>query len=216
MKSEAAARRRKKRNDSRSAKENAEMDALRRGAISAFILFHLVAIACVAIPAKALSGAKDLFMPYMRWSGLFQSWDMFAPEPQSVDSYVKAVVITREHHIKVWSFPRMEELSLFQKFRKERYRKLAEVLPQPEFAPLWPDVASHVARFFANPADPPEKIMLIQFQSETRPPTPAAKLPGTPTPTPAAKLPGTPSREPEATPRPNVFYDDYLQPGDVP
>jgi hypothetical protein len=177
----------------KSQKEKLEMDALRRGAISAFILFHLVAIACVAIPAKALAGAKDLFMPYMRWSGLFQSWDMFAPEPQSVDSYMKAVVITRDHHIKVWAFPRMEELSLFEKFRKERYRKFAEVLPQPQFAPLWPDVASHVARFFNNPADPPEKIMLIQFQSEIRPD----------------------SREPESTARPNVFYDDYLQPGDL-
>ncbi|MGC2398914.1 MAG: hypothetical protein WA510_03995 [Acidobacteriaceae bacterium] len=169
------------------------MDALRRGAISAFILFHLVAIACVAIPAKTLAGAKDLFMPYMRWSGLFQSWDMFAPEPQSVDSYLKAVVITRDHHIKVWSFPRMEELSLFQKFRKERYRKFAEVLPQPQFAPLWPDVASHVARFFNSPADPPEKILLIQFQTKI----------------------GADSREPEPTARPNVFYDDYLQPGDL-
>src|SRR6201986_4381906 len=151
-------------NGSRSTKENAEMDGLRRGVISAFILFHLVAIACVAVPLKSLAGAKDLFMPYMRWSGLFQSWDMFAPEPQSVDSYLKAVVFTRDHHIKVWSFPRMEELPVSQKFRKERYRKFAEVLPQPQFAPLWPDVAAHLARLLNNPADPPDKVLLIEFQ----------------------------------------------------
>jgi hypothetical protein len=164
-----------------------EKDAVRRGVISAFILFHLVAIACVGIPLQSLAGAKELFMPYMRWSGLFQSWDMFAPEPQRMNSYLKAVVITTNHHLKVWSFPRMEELSYWQRFRQERYRKFAEVLPQPIFAPVWPDVARHVAGFFADPADPPDKVMLIQFQSEI-PPAGGQEQPA----------------------RPNVFYDDYL------
>jgi hypothetical protein len=173
---------------------NRELDALRRGAISAFILFHLVAIACVAVPVKALTGAKDLFMPYMRWSGLFQSWDMFAPDPQAVNSYVKAVVITQDHHIKVWSFPRMEELSFWDRFREERYRKFAEVLPQPQLAPLWPDVARHIARLMNNHADPPDKVLLIEFQSEIHPGT---------------------ANQAEPAPRPNVFYDDYLQPGDL-
>ena len=170
--------------------ETLEMDALRRGAISAFLLFNLVAIACVSIPLQALSGAKEMFMPYMRWSGLFQSWDMFAPDPQSLNSHLKAVVITRDRHIKVWPFPRMEDLSYGQRFLHERDRKFAEILPQPQFAPLWPDVASHVAGFFNDPADPPQKVFLIQFGSAIQP-----------------------GAAQEETPRPNVFYDDYLQPG---
>jgi len=174
--------------------KNLEMDALRRGAISAFILFHLVVIACFAVPTKALAGAKEMVLPYMRWSGLFQSWDMFAPDPQSVNSYLKAVVITKDRHIKVWSFPRMEELSLWQRFRQERYRKFAEVLPQQQFAPIWPDVARHIARFFNSQSDPPDKVLLIQFQSEIDPKA---------------------GKSAEPTPRPNVFYDDYLQPGDL-
>jgi hypothetical protein len=172
--------------------ENRELDALRRGAISAFILFHLVAIACVAIPVKALAGAKDLFMPYMRWSGLFQSWDMFAPDPQAVNSYLKAVVITKDRHIIVWSFPRMEELSFWNRFREERYRKFAEVLPQPQLAALWADVARHVARLMNSNVDPPDKVLLIQFNSDLHP-----------------------GGGPEPAPKPNVFYDDYLQPGDL-
>jgi hypothetical protein len=189
------ARRQKKQDSPASPNESREISTFRRGLISAFILFHMVAIACFAIPVQALTGAKELFLPYLRWSGVFQSWDMFAPDPQRVDSYLKAVVITRDHHIKVWSFPRMEELGFGQRFHQERYRKFAEVLPQPQFAPLWPDVASHVARFFHNPADPPEKVMLIQFQTEIQP--------------------GANERT-EPSPTPNVFYDDYLQPGDAP
>jgi hypothetical protein len=166
--------------------------ALRRGAISAFILFHLFVIMVVAVPLKAFSGVKALVMPYMRWSGLYQSWDMFGPDPVKVNAYVKAVVISRDRHMQVWSFPKMEDLGLGERFRKERYRKFLEVLPQPQFAPLWPDVASHIARSLNNPADPPDKVLLIEFQSDIHPEGPDS---------------------PEPAARPNVFYEDYLPPG---
>ena len=174
-----------------------EMGALRRGAISIFILFHLIAITCVAVPLRfsALMGIRELVMPYMRWSGLFQTWDMFAPDPESVNSYVKGVVITRDRHMQVWSFPRMEELGFAERLRKERYRKFSEVLPQPQYAPLWPDVARHLGRQLNNKSDPPDKILLIQFQSEIHPGADESSNP---------------------VPRPGVFYEDYLQPGDLP
>ena len=126
--------------------EGYEIGGLRRGAISAFILFHLLAITVVAVPLKAFAGVKELVMPYMRWSGLFQSWDMFGPDPVKVNAYVKAVIISRDRHMQVWSFPKMEDLGLGERFRKERYRKFLEVLPQPQYAPLWPGVASHLAQ----------------------------------------------------------------------
>lgn len=172
--------------------ENQKARALRRSAISAFILFHLFVITIVAVPLKAFSGVKELVMPYMRWSGLYQSWDMFGPDPVKVNAYVKAVVISRDRHMQVWSFPRMEDLGLGERFRKERYRKFLEVLPQPQYAPLWPDVASHLARSLNNATDPPHKILLIEFQSDIHPE-------GDDSPDPAA--------------RPNVFYEDYLPPG---
>ena len=165
---------------------------LRRGAITAFILFHLFVITVVAIPLESFAGLKALVMPYMRWSGLFQSWDMFGPDPVKVNAYVKAVVISRDRHMQVWSFPKMEDLDLGQRFRKERYRKFLEVLPQPQYARLWPDVAGHLARSLNNPADPPDKILLIEFQSDIHPA-------------------GDHAPDPDA--RPNLFYEDYLPPG---
>jgi hypothetical protein len=191
--SEAKANRRKKtKGQTQTAGENLQTGALRRGVISAFILFHLFVITVVAIPLKAFSGVKELVLPYMRWSGLFQSWDMFGPDPVKVNAYVKAVVISRDRHMQVWSFPRMEDLGLGERFRKERYRKFMEVLPQPQLAPLWPDVATHLARSLNNPADPPDKILLIEFQSDIRPGS---------------------DDSPESEARPNVFYEDYLPPG---
>ncbi len=169
-----------------------EGGALRRGAITVFILFHLFVITVVAVPLKAFSGVKDRVMPYMRWSGLFQSWDMFGPDPVKVNTYVKAVVISRDRRMQVWSFPKMEDLGLGERFRKERYRKFLEVLPQAQLAPLWPDVASHLARSLNNPADPPDKVLLIEFQSDIQPGS---------------------NESPEPVARPNVFYEDYLPPG---
>ncbi len=120
--SEAKGNRRKKptpgrtrgqiRPQTRTAGEDQKAGALRRGAISVFILFHLFVITVVAAPLKAFSGVKELVMPYMRWSGLYQSWDMFGPDPVKVNAYVKAVVISRDRHMQVWSFPKMEDLGL--------------------------------------------------------------------------------------------------------
>jgi len=176
---------------------NRQTETLRRGAISVFILFHLVAITCWALPLdfSALRSVRELVQPYMAWSGLFQRWDMFASDPTAFNSYVKAVVMTRDHHVHVWSFPRMEELSFNERYGKERYRKFIEVLPQPQNALLWADVARHLARSQNSQSDPPEKILLIQFQSRIRPGTDESQ---------------------EPAPSPSIFYDDYVQPGDLP
>jgi hypothetical protein len=174
--------------------ENLQTQTFRRGVISVFILFHLIAITCMAFPfdLPPIRNMKDLVKPYMVWAGLFQTWDMFAPNPEAVNSYIKTVVISRDRHMHVWSFPRMEELGFVERYRKERYRKFSDVLPQPQYAPLWPDVAAHAATQFNSQSDPPEKVLLIQFESDIRPATDGA---------------------PDPAPRPSVFYDDYLQPG---
>jgi hypothetical protein len=136
---------------------------------------------------------KELVRPYMVWSGLFQTWDMFAPDPKSINSYVRAVVITQDRHIKVWNFPRMEELSFGERYRKERYRKFAEVLPEKEEV-LLPDVAGHLARLFNSQADPPYKVLLIQFRADIRPGA---------------------DKSAEPVYKPNLFYEGYVEPGDL-
>jgi hypothetical protein len=176
--------------------EHLESRAYLRGAISTLILFHLVAITCWAIPTTfwLVKDVKELVRPYMLWTGLFQSWDTFAPNPPVVNSFVKAVVVTQNGRIHIWAFPRMEELSYIQRYGKERYRKFAEVMLQPNNATLWPDVARHIARLFNSPADPPAKVLLVQYQADI---TPGA------------------GETPEAAPKPNAFYEDYVQPEDL-
>jgi hypothetical protein len=167
-----------------------------QAAISIFILFHLISITCWALPVNwpLVVGVRQITRPYMLWTGLFQTWDMFAPNPVPTNTYIKAVVITQNHHLRVWAFPRMDELSLAKRYQKERYRKFLENMLLEQNAALLPDVVRHIARFYNDPADPPEKVMLIKFQADI--------------------TPGSGDR-PEPKPKPSDLYEEYLGPEDL-
>ena len=150
---------------------NPETQGFLRGVISVFILFHLIAITCWALPVdiSPMKQVKEIVRPYMIWSGLFQSWDLFAANPKSDNSYVEADVITRNRKKKVWAFPRMVKLGFGERYRKERYRKFAVALPQQSNAYLWSGVAQHIAGMYKSQTDPPQMVVLIEFQAFMKP-----------------------------------------------
>jgi hypothetical protein len=155
----------------RSSPVNGRFRAAKFVAINAFLIFHIVAIACWAIPVNTplTEACKNLVRPYFIWSGVFQSWDMFSPNPKSRNAYVEAVVIYKDGSTEMYSFPRMELLSVTERAYKERYRKYEEVLINSDFAELWPDAARHVARMYANRATPPQRVMLVVRYSDIIP-----------------------------------------------
>lgn len=156
----------------------------------------MIAILSWAIPLNVapLPQIKQIVRPYLLWTGLFQSWDFFAPNPRPVNSYIQAVAVTQDHHMRVFNFPRMEQLSYAKRYREERYRKFAEVLCDPRYAALWPDVARHVARLLNNSTDPPQMVILMKFQAPI-------------------KYGLTPKQEP--VPRPEFFYEYYVSGEDL-
>ena len=173
-----------------------ERGVVRRRVISAFILFHLIAITLWAIPYdfSLIVKAREVIQPYMRWTGLFQTWNMFAPNPIPTNTYIKAVVITEHHRIYTWNYPRMDQLGLGERYRKERYRKFAENLLQDRTTLLLADVVKHIARFYNDPGDPPEKVILLKYETAIRPWTGEGN---------------------EPTSSPTVLYEDYIEPADL-
>ena len=167
-----------------------------RGVLNAFILFNLIAITSWTLPLNIppIPQVKELVRPYLVWTGLFQSWDFFAPNPRPVNSYIEAVALTQNRHTRVFAFPRMEQLSFGKRYREERYRKFAEVLCDPAYSALWPDVAKHIARLLNRPGDDPRMVILIKFQ--------APILYGV-----------TPAHEP--VPKPEFFYEYYVSAEDL-
>jgi hypothetical protein len=167
-----------------------------RGAISVFILFNAIAILSWAIPLNVapLPQIKEIVRPYLLWTALFQSWDFFAPNPRPVNSYVQAVAVYQDHQMRVFHFPRMEQLSYQTRYREERYRKFAEVLCDPRYAALWPDVARHVARLLDNSSRPPQMVILVKYEAPI-------------------KFEVTPAQEP--VPKPQFFYEYYVSGEDL-
>jgi hypothetical protein len=170
-----------------------------RIAVNAFVVFHLVAILAWALPLNTLliGKTKELISPYMLWSGLFQAWDLFAPDPRSANVYVDAQVIFRDGQQRTWSFPRMEELGIVDKYFKERYRKWAnDNLRMDSYAALWPDAARYVARVNADRANPPRTVRLVRHWSNI-------------------DAPGTLNRDASAGWQQYTFYNYEVKPGDL-
>ncbi len=156
---------------------------LGRPVLSAIILFHLIVITVWAFPVDTplIVNLRRAVSPYMLWSGLFQRWNLFAPEPVKIDVYVDALVTLHNGEQRAWTFPRMEELSYAQRYAKERYRKfVGEYLRVDSYAALWPDAARHIARKYANPANPPVLVVMARHFSEVEPPQSGGQVHHTP------------------------------------
>jgi hypothetical protein len=147
----------------------------KRAAISAFLLFHICAISVWCLPFRlpASTAFKGLIRPYMLWSGLFQNWNMFAPDPLMLNGFVEAEIVFRDGKTGRWSFPRTEQLGLADRYFKERYRKFAnEYLRMDANSGLWPDAAVYIARRNYQPSNPPVIVLLYRYWSLIRPPLP--------------------------------------------
>src|ERR1700683_1454480 len=142
-------------------------------AINAFIIFHLLAITCWAIPNSSplIQISRNLIRPYFVWSGLFQTWDMFAPNPKSANTYMEAIILYKDRSSQLWTFPRMENLSLTQRYIKERYRKYEDNLQNNDNSELWPDAARRVARLNSDAANPAQSVLLVVRWSDIIPRT---------------------------------------------
>ncbi|HLX46628.1 MAG TPA: hypothetical protein VKR43_24435 [Bryobacteraceae bacterium] len=167
-----------------------------RAAINAFLIFHLVGIICWSMPLTnpLLTAGRNLIRPYFLWAGLFQSWDMFSPTPRAINSYIEAIVLYKDGTTKNWVFPRMDRLSLTERYFKERYRKFAENLFEDTNSALWPDAARRIARLNATGQSEPAMVFLVRYSS-----------------------PIVPQNEPHlpAAWDSQVFYAYTVEPGDV-
>ena len=144
-----------------------EVNSRGNNILSLVILLHIVAITTWASPfdLPLCRDIKELATPYLVWSGLFQSWDTFAPNPKADNSHIKALVIADSHPPQVWPFPRMQGLGFWDRYQKERYRKFEEVIVQPQFAIAWPDVARHLAMSLEKGSQSEEKVVLLNYST---------------------------------------------------
>ena len=143
--------------------------------------FHVLAITSWSLPKSSPGVLNGLLEPrgldwvlytndrYVRVSplqqyiltfGLFQSWDMFAPNPTNKDIWCDAIVVYKDGTEKVYTYPRVFTASYPKKYVIERYRKFYERVNLDLFQWMWPDFAQRVAVKMDDPANPPVKVFL--------------------------------------------------------
>lgn len=108
---------------------------------------------------------------YLLFTGFWQYWDMFSPNPASVDNYATIYVNYADKTRKKYPYPRIYELPLHQKFMKERWRKFFERAGTGEYNYLWKPLGLAVAAdMFDDPNNPPVSVELHRHQLVIAPP----------------------------------------------
>lgn len=94
--------------------------------------------------------------------GLGQGWSVFAPNLRRYNPHATATITFADGSTTLYEFPRMEKMSLAEKFRKEKWRKFdVDNMPWSTAAAYHEDVARYVAREVnKDPANPPLQVAL--------------------------------------------------------
>ena len=141
--------------------------------VNIFIIFHLAAFICWSSPFEWELRNKfvNWITPYMLWSGLWQGWDMFAPDPLSINAHLEALITFRDGTQATWVFPRMDKLGYFERYRKERYRKWASSYVRLDsYSAIWPSTSRYIARQFSHLPNPPIEVELKRYWTAIPPP----------------------------------------------
>jgi hypothetical protein len=104
---------------------------------------------------------------YLQYTGFWQYWDMFAPNPANTDLWLDAVVVYEDGTEKRMRYPRMYELNLGEKYVMERFRKFTERVNGDTFDYKWAQFAQRMAYLAWTEKDnPPVRVELRRHFKE--------------------------------------------------
>jgi hypothetical protein len=100
---------------------------------------------------------------YLITAGAWQYWDMFSPNPSTIDFYGHAEVVFQDGTVRRHPYPRIYDLPIPVKYFKERFRKFFERAGDNQYQFLWPIFAQRVAlEMYDDPENPPVKVRLYR------------------------------------------------------
>jgi len=140
--------------------------------INVFVLWQLCALTIWLLPDSVLrQTCSPIVLPYMTFTGLMQSWNMFSPDPSKLDLYVEARIKYANGQERSWIYPRMIKLGYGERYWHERFRKFIELAHLDQNHMVWPSLARYPARLKNNyPGNPPVQVQLIRHFRTTPPP----------------------------------------------
>lgn len=142
-------------------------------AINSFIVVYLFAVFAwtCPFPSTYLRSINETTGPVMRCFGMWQSWDMFAPEPKSIQTRLDATLVMRDGTTRQWVFFKDGGVGVFERMRQERNRKWGHDNVRLDMkSGLWEPTALFIARQFVEPENIPVEIELHRHWADIAPP----------------------------------------------
>ncbi len=129
------------------AKEQKPTPAYRAGVYLFFVLYFSIAIITL-VPKNPLQiRLAALVSPFTHALNLSQNWKLFSPELREINFASQAVIEFKDGTTKLYEFPRLEEMSTWEAYRRQKLCKLfQDSMPWPDFSSFWPDVGRFIAR----------------------------------------------------------------------
>ena len=119
----------------------------RRWVTSAFVIFHLSALAMWTMPQCAIKArCQAPYFYYVLPLGLWQWWAIFAPEPIKNTMVLDAEVVDAKGMRYTYEFPRLADLTWWQKFPRYRNCKFTSNMLVEEYKTQRTFTARHAVR----------------------------------------------------------------------
>jgi hypothetical protein len=139
--------------------------------ISAFVLFHLSAIAVWTMPDCEIKGrCMRHYKYYVVPLGVWQWWSMFAPEPIKETHLLDAEVIDAKGMRHFFEFPRIGDLPWYAKVGRYRQPKFTANMSDQEFRAQREFAARHAIRQLGLTADVFPVMVNLYYQLKPAPP----------------------------------------------
>jgi hypothetical protein len=137
--------------------------------ISAYIIVQFVLTIAWLSPEKfALRRAiVDAASGVYKFAGLWQGWELFAPAIRNINSHTVAILRFEDGSATEWPLPRFEQLSGWEKVRKDKFRKWnGDNVQWERYKEFWPAFARYVAKLHYDGTGPkPVSLTLMLFSS---------------------------------------------------
>lgn len=118
---------------------------------NAFIALLLIVILIEGFPFSA-PRMREIVNPFSKSLGIYQwEWNMFAPEPDVVNTRLSAEIEYYDGTVVNWSTPEWRKLSYFQRFMQFRDHEYLEKMGDLTFSKHWPRFADYLVREHGDP-----------------------------------------------------------------
>lgn len=102
--------------------------------------------------------------------GLWQYWDMFAPDPSRLDIWLDAEVVYADGSTKIVPYPRMSQMPIHEKYFMERFRKYVERMNGEQYDFKWPALSQWMAlKAWTDKDNPPVAVTMRRHWRDIAP-----------------------------------------------